>query len=134
MLLAGSLLGEWPILCTRPVSLRLRRGVLLPGRFRRLVGFTTYAWLLHVASPTAVSTYAYVNPLIAVLLGFLLAGEALDAGVLLPAGLIVAAVVLITLPRTLFRSSAGGEASTEPPRPWPGRRITGRSCRSTTAQ
>src|SRR5262249_32618365 len=63
-----------------------------------LVGFTTYAWLLRVASPAALSTYAYVNPLVAVLLGWLVAGEELGAGVLVPAGLVVGAVALISLP------------------------------------
>ncbi len=97
MLAVGTLLGEWPLLGSRPVapsSLAAFAYLIVAG----LVGFTTYAWLLRHASPAAVSTYAYVNPLVAVLLGWLLAGETIDSNVLLAAALVVGAVVLITLP------------------------------------
>ena len=62
-----------------------------------LVGFTSYIWVLQKATPDLASTYAFVNPVIAVFLGWLLAGEALSPVLFLAAGLIVAAVVLITL-------------------------------------
>jgi drug/metabolite transporter (DMT)-like permease len=100
MLLTGTLLGEWPVALAREVSTRSVLAFLYLTFIGGLVGFTTYAWLLRVASPTAVSTYAYVNPLVAVLLGWLVAGEALGAEVLLAAALVVGAVVLITLPRS----------------------------------
>lgn len=64
-----------------------------------LVGFTAYIWLLQVSTPARVSTYAYVNPLIAVVLGRLVLGEALPAQVLGAGALILAAVVLITKKR-----------------------------------
>jgi drug/metabolite transporter (DMT)-like permease len=102
LLAAGSLLGEWHLLFTRTVLARSVTAffyLTVAG----MVGFTTFAWMMRVASPTAVSTYAFVNPLVAVLLGWLLAGEALDAAVLLPTALIVGAVVLITLPRALLQ-------------------------------
>jgi len=60
-----------------------------------LVAFTAYAWLLQHAPLTQVSTYAYVNPLVAVVLGWAILGEALGPGTLTGAGLIVAAVALI---------------------------------------
>lgn len=62
-----------------------------------LVGFTAYVWLLQVSTPARVSTYAYVNPLIAVLLGHLVLHEAVPTGVALAGGLILGAVVLLTL-------------------------------------
>jgi drug/metabolite transporter (DMT)-like permease len=62
-----------------------------------LVGFTSYIWVLQKSTPALASTYAFVNPVIAVFLGWLLAGEALTPPVFLAAGLIVAAVILITL-------------------------------------
>jgi drug/metabolite transporter (DMT)-like permease len=117
LLLAGSLAGEWPLLLSRPVSMRSVLAFLYLVVIGALVGFTTYAWLLRVASPTAVSTYAYVNPLVAVLLGWLLVGEELDATVLLPAGLIIGAVILITRPKTPRQpkiSEAEGELPAEP--------------------
>jgi drug/metabolite transporter (DMT)-like permease len=110
LVVAGSLLGEWPVLLARPVSGKSIGAFFYLSILGALVGFTTYAWLLRMAPPTAVSTYAYVNPLIAVLLGWLVAGESLDGGVLLPAGLIIGAVVLITLPRAATDSRVGGGA------------------------
>lgn len=63
--------------------------------FGSLVGFSAYIWLLRVSTPALVSTYAYVNPVIAVLLGWALAGEPLTLRVIVAAGIILAAVMLI---------------------------------------
>lgn len=60
-----------------------------------LVTYTAYGWLLRKASATLVGTYAYVNPIVAVLLGALVLGERLTLSMLLAGGAIVAAVVLI---------------------------------------
>ena len=62
-----------------------------------LVAFTAYVWLLRAASPALVSTYAFVNPIVAVFLGWLLAAEPVGARTLVAAVVIVGAVVLITL-------------------------------------
>jgi drug/metabolite transporter (DMT)-like permease len=62
-----------------------------------LVGFTAYVWLLQVSTPARVSTYAYVNPLIAVLLGRLILDEPLPGSVLFAGALVIAAVILIVL-------------------------------------
>jgi drug/metabolite transporter (DMT)-like permease len=61
-----------------------------------LVGFTAYVWLLQVSTPAKVSTYAYVNPLIAVALGHWIVKEPVPKSILLAGALILAAVVLIT--------------------------------------
>lgn len=63
--------------------------------FGSLVAFTAYVWLLGVVSPARASTYAYVNPLVAVLLGWLVAGEALNSRVAISAVVIVGAVAMI---------------------------------------
>ena len=63
--------------------------------FGSLLGFSSYVWLLKVTTPARASTYAFVNPVIAVLLGWLLAGEALTARIALAGAIIVAAVCLI---------------------------------------
>ena len=63
--------------------------------FGSLVAFTAYIWLLGVVSPSRASTYAYVNPLVAVVLGWALAGEALGARVAISAVVIVGAVAMI---------------------------------------
>lgn len=64
--------------------------------FGSLVGFTAYIWLLGHVAPARVSTYAYVNPVVAVLLGWLFLHEPLTPRMLAAAAVIVAAVVLIT--------------------------------------
>lgn len=62
-----------------------------------LIAFTSYGWLLRVASPVMVSTYAYVNPVVAVLLGWAFAGEPLTGGMLGAAAIILTGVAMITL-------------------------------------
>lgn len=64
--------------------------------FGSLMGFTSYIWLLRHVQPSMVATYAYVNPIIAVILGWLIADEELGARIVLAAMVIVLAVALIT--------------------------------------
>lgn len=99
MLALGGTFGEWATFQPEAVSAKSVFAFLYLALVGGLVGFTTYAWLLRVAAPTALSTYAYVNPLVAVLLGYLVAGEVLEPRAVLAAALILGAVVLITLPR-----------------------------------
>ncbi|AXC09422.1 Permease of the drug/metabolite transporter (DMT) superfamily [Acidisarcina polymorpha] len=61
-----------------------------------ILGFTAYVWLIHHESPTKVGTYAYVNPVIAVLLGYFLAGEALSLRTVLGTLFVLVSVVIIT--------------------------------------
>jgi drug/metabolite transporter (DMT)-like permease len=63
--------------------------------FGSLVGFSAYLWLLRVSTASRVSTYAYVNPIVAVFLGWALAGEELTSRVFIAAAVIVGAVALI---------------------------------------
>lgn len=65
-----------------------------------LVGFSAYAWLLKVTTPARASTYAYVNPVIALFLGWAVGGETLTGRMLLAATVIVLGVVIITTRRT----------------------------------
>ena len=64
-----------------------------------IIAFTAYVWLIHHKSPTKVGTYAYVNPVIAVVLGYFLAGEALDLRVALGTLCVLISVVVITTTR-----------------------------------
>jgi drug/metabolite transporter (DMT)-like permease len=61
-----------------------------------IVGFTAYVWLIHHESPTKVGTYAYVNPVVAVLLGYFLAGEPLGQRTILGTLFVLISVVVIT--------------------------------------
>ncbi|MCB2376541.1 drug/metabolite exporter YedA [Hymenobacter sp. BT635] len=65
--------------------------------FGSIVAFSAYIWLLRVVEPALAGTYAFVNPVVAVLLGWAFAGEQLTVGMLGGAALIVAAVVLVVL-------------------------------------
>jgi drug/metabolite transporter (DMT)-like permease len=61
-----------------------------------IVGFTAYVWLLHYESPTKVGTYAYVNPVVAVGMGYFFGGEAVGARTLLGTLLVLTSVITIT--------------------------------------
>jgi drug/metabolite transporter (DMT)-like permease len=63
------------------------------------VAYTTFGWMLRVAPLPLVTTYAYVNPVIAVILGFLIAGEAIDVRTIIAGAVIVAAVAMIVTAR-----------------------------------
>jgi len=59
------------------------------------VAFTAYNWLMEHYSPTFVATHTYINPVVAVLLGWLLAGEAVTLSVLVSAAMVIGAVMLV---------------------------------------
>ena len=70
-----------------------------------IVAFTAYVWLIHHESPTKVGTYAYVNPVVAVVLGYLFAGEALSLRTVFGTTLILVSVLVIT---TMSKKQASG--------------------------
>jgi drug/metabolite transporter (DMT)-like permease len=76
-----------------------------------IVGFTAYVWLLHYESPTKVGTYAYVNPVVAVGLGYLFGGEAVGARTLL--GTLLVLVSVITITTTKKKSEARVRSSSQ---------------------
>jgi drug/metabolite transporter (DMT)-like permease len=93
--LAGLAAGEGSRLDLAAVSARslLSLGYLIV--FGSLIGFSAYVYLLHATTPARVSTYAYVNPIVAVFLGWAFAGEAVTLRIALATVGIVAAVALI---------------------------------------
>ena len=64
-----------------------------------IVGFTAYVWLIHHESPTKVGTYAYVNPVVAVVVGYFLGGEPLGLRTVLGTLFVLISVVVITTTR-----------------------------------
>jgi drug/metabolite transporter (DMT)-like permease len=64
-----------------------------------IVGFTAYVWLLHYESPTKVGTYAYVNPVVAVIIGYFLGGETVGPRTILGTMLVLVSVIVITTTR-----------------------------------
>ena len=97
LLAAGTLRGEWASVRPEAFSALSLLSLAYLVVFGSLVGFTAYIWLLGVSTPARVSTYAYVNPVVAVFLGWALAGEPVTPRVLVAAAVIVAAVAVITL-------------------------------------
>lgn len=95
LLLAGTVAREYRGFSPASVSLRSWLSLAYLILFGSVVAFTAYNWLLEHYSPTLVATHTYVNPLIAVLLGWLLAGEALTLSVLLSTVLVIGAVILV---------------------------------------
>jgi len=79
--------------------------------FGSLIGFTAFVYLLKVSTPARVATYAYVNPVVAVILGWLLGGESISVRMIVAAAIIVAGVAIIT--------AAEGRAPTPPAKPSP---------------
>jgi drug/metabolite transporter (DMT)-like permease len=96
LLLASALTGEPARFHLAAVSAKslLSLGYLVV--FGALIAFTAYVWLLRVAPPVLVSTYAYVNPLVAVFLGWAVASEPITRGTLVAAAVILAGVALIS--------------------------------------
>lgn len=115
--LLGLFSGEWARVDVGRASALSIGAFLYLIVFGSIIAFTAYSWLLRVATPARAATYAYVNPVVAVLLGWALAGESLTPRMLLGAGIIVASVALLTSEgrhdngKTM--EEAGGEESTD---------------------
>jgi drug/metabolite transporter (DMT)-like permease len=96
LLLAGAAFGEFGRFHPTEITHTSALAFVYLTFIGSLVGFPAYVWLLQVSTPARVSTYAYVNPLIAVLLGRLVLNEPFPKSVVLAGALILAGVVLIT--------------------------------------
>jgi drug/metabolite transporter (DMT)-like permease len=108
MLVAGVLLVVVSLAAGEPQGVRhvsatsvLALGYLVV--FGSIIAFSAYAWLLRNARTSLVSTYAYVNPLVAVFLGWAIENEAITARTLLAGAIILAAVALIGTPTRVVR-------------------------------
>ena len=97
LLIIGTISNEWWSVDPSGISLRSAMAFLYLIVAGSLIGFTSYVWLLSVASPTAVSTYAYVNPVVAVLLGWWLGNEAITSRTIIAGVMVVGAVALMTM-------------------------------------
>ncbi|HVY65262.1 MAG TPA: EamA family transporter [Gammaproteobacteria bacterium] len=99
LFLIGVALGEPRRIDVAAFSLRSVLGFAYLIVFGSILAFSAYIWLLKASTPARVSTYAYVNPVVAVLLGWALADEPLTPRMLVAAAVIVGGVALITLKR-----------------------------------
>ncbi len=97
LLLVGVVAGEPGTLHLARVSFASWMGWLYLVTFGSLVGFTAYVYLLRAVSPAKASTYAYVNPVVAVFLGWAVAGEPVTMRTLGAAAIILGGVAMITI-------------------------------------
>jgi drug/metabolite transporter (DMT)-like permease len=94
--LAAATLGEFRNFHPAAVSRAAWLALLYLIVAGSILGFTAYVWLIHHQSPTKVGTYAYVNPVVAVLLGYFFGGEALGVRTVLGTLFVLVSVVVIT--------------------------------------
>ena len=97
----ATLIGEWKQFDLTTISLRSASGLTYLIIFGSGVGFVAYTWLLRNAPISIVSTYAYVNPVVAILLGSAIANEPLETIEIISAAIIIAGVVIITSSKSL---------------------------------
>jgi drug/metabolite transporter (DMT)-like permease len=97
--LAAAITGEWDGFDITAVSATSWLGVAYLVVVGSLIGYTTFSWIITAAPLSRVSTYAYVNPVVAVVLGSLVLGEAITARTVVAAAVITAAVALIVTAR-----------------------------------
>ena len=95
MLSAATVSGEWRRFSFSAVTARSWESLAFLIVFGSLVAFSSYNWLLERYSPTLVATHTYVNPIVAVLLGWLWAGEKVTLNVVIAAAMVICAVFLV---------------------------------------
>ena len=82
------------------------------------MGFTTFVWLMKHSTPARVSTYAYINPVVAVFLGWLVLHESVSPRIFVAAGIIIAGVAIITVAKNKQPLAPPARSSSDgPPRP-----------------
>jgi drug/metabolite transporter (DMT)-like permease len=107
LMAAGALCGEFDTFRFANVSANSIIGYLYLIVAGSLLTMTVYTWLLHVTEPTLIATYAFVNPTIAVFLGWLLADEELTQSTLIAGAVIVAAVAWLIVVQWRFAARTG---------------------------
>ncbi len=113
--IAGLVAGEWNDVRGWGFSLPSCLALAYLGVFGSIIAFSAYTWLLRVTTTAKVSTYAYVNPVVAVLLGFLVKGEPLAPGTIGAMAVIISGVVFITKGRRRTPLSRAPEATESRP-------------------
>ena len=96
LMITSAALGEFRGFRVQAVSLKAWLALAYLIVAGSIIAFTAYVWLIHHESPTKVGTYAYVNPVVAVLLGYFLGGEGLSLRTIVGTMLVLVSVVVIT--------------------------------------
>lgn len=111
----GLVTGEAGRLDLASVTWRSASALIYLAIFGSILAFSAYTWLLRNTKPSVVSTYAYVNPFVAVLLGAVLLSEPVTGGMAVAAVLIIAGVALIVTPGRARSQVAEGAPATDAP-------------------
>ena len=106
--LTAVMLGEFRGFHAQAVSLKAWLALAYLIVAGSIIGFTAYVWLIHHESPTKVGTYAYVNPVVAVIVGYIFGGEALGLRTVVGTLLVLVSVVVITTAKKV--REAGNQA------------------------
>jgi drug/metabolite transporter (DMT)-like permease len=106
LLLVGTIAGEYRGFSLTSVSRRSWLSLAYLILFGSVVAFTAYNWLLEHYSPTLVATHTYVNPIVAVFLGWLFAREAVTLSVILSTAMVIGAVMLVDRGTSLLKKEA----------------------------
>jgi len=117
LLLIGSLAGQWHQMSLKEPSLRsvIALGYLI--LFGTLIAYSAYIWLLHVSTPAKVGTYAFFNPLVAILLGWVLMDEPLTAQMFIGASFILISILFINQPKLMKKQAELVHQPTSPSNP-----------------
>jgi drug/metabolite transporter (DMT)-like permease len=103
LLIASIISGEPERFNISGISLQSFLSLLYLIFFGSLIAYSAYIWLLKKSGPAKATTYAYVNPVVAVILGWLFAGELISLNMIIPAAVVVIAVVIILTDFTTLR-------------------------------
>lgn len=117
LLVLATFAGEWPRFDVARIGARAWGSLIYLSVFGSVLAFSAYLFLLQHVRPEKVATYAFINPIVAMILGWTLAGEVMSARTLLAGAIVVVAVALITtagLPGPRLASAGTAAAARRP--------------------
>ena len=104
LIFIGTITNEWQLFRFDKITLVSHLAMVYLVFFGSLLAYSAYVWLLRVSSPAKVGTYAFFNPLVAVLLGWLLLDEPITSQTIMAAGCILISIMLVN--RSMFNLRA----------------------------
>ena len=113
LILVSSMLGEWSAFTFSQVAIRSWLGLAYLVLFGSIITFSAYTWLLTITSATRISTHTFINPVVAVIVGWAFGGEALTREMLVATVLIFISIYLILFRKAVTVKNAVEEAVVE---------------------
>jgi drug/metabolite transporter (DMT)-like permease len=114
LIMAGLVRGEWRHFDLRQITMQSWGAFIYLVLIGGIIGYVSYAWLLRYCEPAKVATYAYINPIVAVFLGTIFAGEKLTGRTLAGAGLIIGSVAVVIMAQQMKSKMSAVPAVIEP--------------------